>query len=166
MTPDIRWLIRRDMDAVLAIEKACFEFAWTEEDFLCCLRQRNCIGMVAERGGLVVGFMLYELHRTMLRIMNFAVEPHFHREGIGSAMVARLIDKLSQQRRRTIEAMTRETNLPAQLFFRSQGFRAVEVVRGYYDDTDEDAYQFEFDIERSRDVGSWAQAGRGNRYRR
>ena len=45
----IRWMIRRDMPEVLDIEQQSFEFAWTEEDFLCCLRQRNCIGMVAER---------------------------------------------------------------------------------------------------------------------
>ena len=45
----IRWMIRRDMPEVLDIERLSFEFAWTEEDFLCCLRQRNCIGMVAER---------------------------------------------------------------------------------------------------------------------
>ena len=44
----IRWLIRRDMDDVLAIERASFQFPWTEEEFLCCLRQRNCIGTVAE----------------------------------------------------------------------------------------------------------------------
>ena len=31
----IRWLIRRDMPEVLEIERATFEYAWTEEDFLC-----------------------------------------------------------------------------------------------------------------------------------
>ena len=44
----IRWMIRRDMPEVLDIENRSFEFSWTEEDFIRCLRQRNCIGMVAE----------------------------------------------------------------------------------------------------------------------
>ena len=44
----IRWMIRRDMPDVMGIEVASFEYAWTEDDFLRCLRQRNCIGMVAE----------------------------------------------------------------------------------------------------------------------
>ncbi len=30
----IRWLIRRDMDEVLAIERSSFQFPWTEEEFL------------------------------------------------------------------------------------------------------------------------------------
>ena len=46
----IRWMIRRDMAEVLEIERAAFEFPWFEEEFIRCLRQRNCIGMVAEHG--------------------------------------------------------------------------------------------------------------------
>ena len=44
----IRWMIRRDMPEVLQIERTSFEYPWSEEDFIRCLRQRNCIGMVAE----------------------------------------------------------------------------------------------------------------------
>ena len=34
----IRWMIRRDMPEVLQTEQESFEYAWTEEDFLRCLR--------------------------------------------------------------------------------------------------------------------------------
>ena len=71
----IRWMIRRDMPSVLDIESRCFEFAWSEDDFIRCLRQRNCIGMVAEEDNQVVGFMIYELHKNRLHILNFAVDP-------------------------------------------------------------------------------------------
>ena len=37
-----------------------------------------------------------------------------------------------------------ETNLPAQLFFKSVGFRAVSVLRKFYEDTPEDAYLMQF----------------------
>ena len=140
----IRWLIRRDMPDVLAIEQASFEYAWTEEDFLCCLRQRNCIGMVAECDGRIVGFMIYELHKARLRLLNFAVAPDARRRRIGTQMVRRLIDKLSQQRRREIMLEVRETNLAAQVFFRSMGFVALGVLRDRYDDTTEDAYLMRF----------------------
>lgn len=46
LPPQIRWLIRRDMPEVMEIEKRSYEFPWTEEEFLTCLRQRNCIGTV------------------------------------------------------------------------------------------------------------------------
>jgi ribosomal-protein-alanine N-acetyltransferase len=41
----------------------------------------------------------------------------------------------------------RETNLPAQLFFRAAGFRAVTVLRDFYRDSDEDAYLMQFGLE-------------------
>jgi ribosomal-protein-alanine N-acetyltransferase len=140
----IRWMIRRDMPEVLQTEQDSFEYSWTEEDFLRCLRQRNCIGMVAEQGEKVVGFMIYELHKSKLHILNFAVHPSWRRNGIGGQMVAKLVSKLSSHRRTRISLAVRERNLSAQLFFRSQGFRAVRVLRAYYEDSGEDAFLMEY----------------------
>jgi len=140
----IRWMIRRDMPEVIATEDESFEFPWLEEDFIRCLRQRNCIGMVAEHEDRVVGFMIYELHNTRIHVLNFAVASDFRRRGVGSQMVAKLIAKLSSQRRSRIVLEVRETNLPAQLFFRENGFRAVSVLRAYYHDTPEDAYLMQY----------------------
>ena len=89
----IRWMIRRDMPEVLQIEQQSFEFPWSEEDFIRCLRQRNCIGMVAEYEERVVGFMIYELHKSRLHILNFAVSPDCRRHSIGGQMVEKLIGK-------------------------------------------------------------------------
>lgn len=140
----IRWMIRRDMPEVLQIEEENFDHPWSEEDFLRCLRQRNCIGMVAELGERVVGFMIYELHKTKLHILNFGVETAQHRRGVGSQMIRKLVSKLSSHRRTSITLEVRERNLPAQLFFRDGGFRAMRVLRAFYDDTGEDAYLMQY----------------------
>jgi ribosomal-protein-alanine N-acetyltransferase len=140
----IRWMIRRDMPEVLAIEHASFDLPWCEEEFLRVLRQRNCIGMVAECGERVVGFMIYELHKTKLHVLNFAVHPEFRRQGVGHQMVAKLVGKLSGHRRTRIVVHARESNLAAHLFYKVQGFRATEVLRGYFEDTGEDAYVMQY----------------------
>ncbi len=142
----IRWLIRRDMAEVLRIEQASAPNPWNDEDFLCCLRQRNCIGMVAEHNHRILGFMIYELHKSRLHILNFAVAPELRRHGIGTQMVTRLVDKLSQQRRSEILIEIREGNLDAQLFFKDQAFKAVCVLRRHFDDTEEDAYIMRFQL--------------------
>ena len=139
----IRWMIRRDMPEILQIEQCGFEFPWSEDDFIRCLRQRNCIGMVAEYDERVVGFMIYELHKTRLHILNFAVHPDFRRRGVGDQMANKLVGKLTYQRRNRIILEVRETNLEAQLFFRNSDFRAISVVRDFYEDTTEDAYVME-----------------------
>jgi ribosomal-protein-alanine N-acetyltransferase len=147
----IRWMIRRDMPEVLQTEQTSFDFAWTEEDFLRCLRQRNCIGMVAEQGEKVVGFMIYELHKNKLHILNFAVHPKHRRQGVGTQMILKLISKLSSHRRTRITLEVRETNLAAQLFFRAQGCLAVRVLRTYYEDSGEDAFLMQYQL--ADDIG-------------
>jgi ribosomal-protein-alanine N-acetyltransferase len=137
-------MIRRDMPEVLATEAESFEFPWSEEDFVRCLRQRNCIGMVADHDDRVAGFMIYELHKTRLHVLNFAVSARHRRRGVGRQMMSKLTGKLSQQRRNRILLEVRETNLAAQLFFRAEGYRAVSVLRGYYEDTPEDAYVMQY----------------------
>jgi ribosomal-protein-alanine N-acetyltransferase len=139
----VRWMIRRDIAEVLAIEAETFEFPWREDDFIRVLRQTNCIGMVAEHEDRVVGFMVYALFKTRIHVLNFAVAETHRRCGVGSQMVAKLMAKLHPRRRRRIVLEVRESNLPAQLFFRSQGFHAVGVLRNYYGATPEDAYQME-----------------------
>lgn len=148
----IRWMIRRDMPEVLQIEQGSFEFPWSEEDFIRCLRQRNCIGMVAEHDNRIVGFMIYELHKNQLHILNFAVRPDYRRRNVGRQMADKLIGKLSQQRRSRIVLEVRETNLVAQIFFKNLGFRAMSVLRDYYDDTTEDAYVMHYRLQSVADT--------------
>jgi ribosomal-protein-alanine N-acetyltransferase len=59
-------------------------------------------------------------------------------------MISKLLSKLSAQRRTRVTLEVRETNLPAQLFFRANGFRAVSVLRNFYQDTPEDAYAMQY----------------------
>jgi ribosomal-protein-alanine N-acetyltransferase len=140
----IRWMIRKDMAEVLAIEQQCFEFPWQEEDFIRCLRQRNCIGMIIEHDAKVVGFMVYELNAQLLHVLNFAVHEDCRYRGVGRELMRKLTDKLSHQRRSRIMLECRETNLDAQLFFKRLGFRCVTILRDFYQDTPEDAYLFQY----------------------
>lgn len=138
----VRWMLRRDMAEVLAIENLVFEFPWFEEDFIRCLRHRSCIGMIAEAGERVVGFKIYELHRNRIHLLNFAVHPDFQGMGVGGTMMSNLTGKLSENRRVRITTEVRERNLDAQLFFKAQGFSAINILRGHYVDSDEDAFVF------------------------
>jgi ribosomal-protein-alanine N-acetyltransferase len=160
----IRWMIRRDMHEVLRIERDSFEYHWSEEDFLCCLRQRNCIGMVAEHENQVVGFMIYELYKSKLHVLNFAVAPWARRSGVGTQMIEKLVNKLSQQRRKLISLEVRETNLAAQLFFQRLGFRAISVLRDHYQDTSEDAYLMHFRIDGNEEAEAFAPLNRIAKY--
>lgn len=132
------------MAEVLQIESDSFEFGWNEEVFLGYLCQRNCIGMVSEIDNSVAGFMVYELHENRMHLLNFCVKSEFRRNGIGAEMIKKLVSKLSEQRRNRIMLEVRETNIVAQQFFKSMGFRAISVLRDFYEDTTEDAYLMQY----------------------
>jgi ribosomal-protein-alanine N-acetyltransferase len=93
--------------------------------------------------------MIYELHKNKLQVLDFAVHPEFRRMGVGHQMLQKLVGKLSSHRRTRITLHVRETNLHAQLFYRIQGFRAMEVVREHYPDTGEDAYLMNYLLDES-----------------
>lgn len=138
---NVRCMIRCDHTEVLNIEASSFDEPWQEEDLLHCLQQRNTIGFVAEYGEKVVGFEVHEMHKKRLHLINFAVHPAYRRMDVGGQMVRKLVSKLHFSKRYLLTLDVRETNLPAQLFFKAQKFDAVRVMRGHFEDTGEDAYR-------------------------
>lgn len=150
----IRWMIKIDLARVLDIENQSFEFPWTEDEFIQCLRNRNCIGLVAKCDSRIAGYMIYELHKHKLHVLSFAVAEEFRRRGVGRKMVEKLVSKLSATGRRRLILEVRESNLASQLFFRSCGFKCVSVLQNYYDDTPEDAYVMQFVHKKQEDTQS------------
>ena len=142
----IRWMIRRDMPEVLDIEHDGFEFPWTEKEFVAFLKRWNCIGMVAEHEDRVVGFMAYSLYKYRCKLCNLAVAADCRGRGVGRQMVAKMQGKLTPSRRRFLDVMVRESNLPALLFFKHHGFQAGSVVHQPYEEIAEDGYAMRYQL--------------------
>jgi ribosomal-protein-alanine N-acetyltransferase len=139
----IRWMIRRDIPIVLDIESYNPD-PWEESTILRCLRDQNCIGMVAElQDETIAGFMIYNLHAKVIEVLNLAVHPVFHRQGVGSALIEKLTSKLCCERRNKLRYYVRDDNLPAHLFLKSQGFIATEILHEDFL-APGDAYRFEY----------------------
>ncbi|KKS06848.1 MAG: ribosomal-protein-alanine N-acetyltransferase [Candidatus Staskawiczbacteria bacterium RIFOXYD1_FULL_39_28] len=135
------WLVRKHLPEVIAIENESFEFSWPENDFLCCLRTRRDVGRVVLSEDRVVGFVIYGLYSDFSHVINLAVAPNFRRKGVGSQIITELYASLPWRKRNRIVTEVRERNLAAQLFFRTNGFVAQDVLHNYYDDSPEDAYR-------------------------
>lgn len=142
----IRWSIAADLDEVLDIERRCFRRnAWKLKDFKAFSNQRNGVMRVSELYDRVVGYICYEIYDTRINIVNLAVHPEDQRIGIGACMVNSVTEKLleenSRHKRVTVEIC--EENLPAQLFFKTLGFKYAKTLEGYYPNNPEvDAYLF------------------------
>lgn len=142
----VRWMIRRDMPEIMEIENASFDFPWPEDEFHRVLRQRGCVGIVAEYSEKVVSHMFYRLHRTRIDLLSLAVHPDCRHNGVGTRMLDKLRSKMAGERNK-IAALVRETNLGALLFFKSNGWRAIDLRRGYYSGLcEEDAIDIRYTI--------------------
>ena len=158
----IRWMIHKpnatfpgDLTSVLAIEQQCFNSPWSAETFHMLACNRDCIGMVAEvangisdgtsNGGAkqIVGYLMIQYIGCEISLFNFAVDPACQRRGVGSQMIERLkkLVLISGGRRTRIVDIVRESNLPMQLMLRANGFKATEVLKGQFDDSEEDAFR-------------------------
>lgn len=135
LTVRCRYLVRSDMPAVLVAESIGYpDHGLSEEDFLYTLRQRNCLGVVAESCDQVLGHMLYEIWRSRIHLITLAVHPDFQRRGVGAQLLSKLTHKLSAHRRTQISTIVHEGSLGGQLFLHRHGFRATKVLCGRMDD--------------------------------
>jgi ribosomal-protein-alanine N-acetyltransferase len=139
---NVRWMIRRDLVEVCWIEDRSFPEPWSEQDFAKCLRLRSVIGMVAESGGQVVGYMLYELNRRSVEILSCGVHPHYRRRGVGRKLIWSVKKRLTEKRR-WVETTIEERNLDGQLWLKGCGFDCVEILTQFFGD-DCDGYLFRF----------------------
>ena len=143
---DDRWMIRKDVARVLEIENESFEYPWNEQQVVDFLRVRNQICRLMTINDLVVGYLFYSIHKDSFGVENIAVAKEYRRLGVGSGLVWRLVSRLHSERRSHVHCIVRESNLPAQQFFRGIGFLATSVVKNPFSNIEEDAYSMRFDI--------------------
>lgn len=146
----VRWMIRRDMAEVLAIESEVFQPChWDENEFIRRLRKRNCIGLIVEDRDTreLLGYTVYDLYKNRIEIENLAVKESARHEGVARAIITKMKAKLSTQRRRKLRALIREDNLDALLAFKALGFQAKQIERRPYENDDRDGYWMEIAAE-------------------
>lgn len=136
----LRWIIRRDLPRVVEIDRHSSHFPWTEETLTSYLSNRRTLGMVAEYGDTITGFMLYQFSPEIFHLTYIAVDPAWRRLDVGRTLVRRLFGALSK-RRPKLTTVVHESNLGAQLFFKFCGFKATSVLKN---SKVGDSYRFEF----------------------
>ncbi len=126
---DTRWIRRmltRELPEIAELAKQNPDSVWTEKDFS---DQKNSVVMVSERNDIIEGFIVYELHPNRIQLTNIVVRDGLRRNGIGMKLIELLIGKLHPEHKNHIVTIISEMNLTGQLFFRSMGFRAVQVLK-------------------------------------
>jgi ribosomal-protein-alanine N-acetyltransferase len=142
----VEWIIEplgdaADLDGVLDVDVQSFTRPWTramyESEFLNRDTSRMFVLRTAGRpvaGYCAAWFVLDEIH-----INNIAVRPELRGQGLGSALLAHVLEegRAAGASRATLEV--RRSNDDARRLYERFGFRVAGVRRDYYTDPTEDA---------------------------
>jgi [ribosomal protein S18]-alanine N-acetyltransferase len=128
-----------DIESVIAIERASFQFPWSTRFFLDELQVDCARSILAEVEGRVVGYVLFWFLAEEVDIHNIAVHPDFRRRGIGRLLLEEVVAAARRQERLRVTLDVRFSNAPAQNLYRSFGFVTRGLRKGYYSDNGEDA---------------------------
>lgn len=137
-----RWLLNKDTTDVEHIECSAFgNGAWNKRKIRQILNKRNTVGLVCKYQEDIRGYIIYTLHRDHIEIVRIVVDPLYRREGVGTAMINRVIEKIGNNiKMEFIDIKVPEDNLDLQLFLKSNKFRACSIIKGGYEESDR--YEF------------------------
>jgi ribosomal-protein-alanine N-acetyltransferase len=127
------------LDAVAAIENACFSLPWTRGQLERQMLAENCVFLAAvDENGTVLGYIGLMTVLDEGYISNVAVAPAYRRRGVADALIGALVAHV-RDRLSFLTLEVRESNLAAIRLYEKHGFTPVGRRKAYYDRPREDA---------------------------
>jgi [ribosomal protein S18]-alanine N-acetyltransferase len=129
----VRVAAGRDLDAIVAIERASFADPWSRGAFAEVLgHRRRHFEVACDAGGAVAGYVVAWFVEDEGEIGNLAVAPPERRAGIAAALLGRTLDAARAAGVRTLHLEVRESNAAARALYARHGFTEEGRRRAYY----------------------------------
>jgi ribosomal-protein-alanine N-acetyltransferase len=135
---EIRRLTYADLPQVVSIERRAFPTPWSLAMFVLELSKAGGICLAAFAGETMVGYLICSRYDTVWHLMNISVDPDRRREGIATALLSALIERVGDPEAQ-ITLEVRQSNHGAIQLYGQFGFRSAGIRRRYYQDNGEDA---------------------------
>ena len=147
---EIARMRRRHLRRVLSIEASVYPRPWSASLFLSELSQRTTrTYVVAKHDGEVVGYAGMMFTGREAHVTNIAVDPDFHGRKVGTRLLLHIVTEAVARGAEILSLEVRVSNDVAQSMYEKFGFAAVNIRKGYYIETNEDALVMVVDDARS-----------------
>ena len=130
-----RAMTPHDVPSVGLVERASYQFPWSEGIFRDCLRV-GYLCSVAECEGDIVSYGIVAMGAGEAHILNICVAPTMRGRGVGRQMLMLLIQRSAEAGMQDVFLEVRPSNLHAIALYQSVGFVEVGRRRGYYQAVD------------------------------
>jgi ribosomal-protein-alanine N-acetyltransferase len=128
----IRPLVSADLPEVLAIERAAYEFPWSEGVFRDCLRLGyRCLAAV-DLGGDLLGYSLLSMAVGEAHILNVCVSRPHRRQGVATMLLESMIRIARREHAECLLLEVRPSNTAALGLYRRLGFKRMGLRKRYY----------------------------------
>ncbi len=124
---------------VAQLEAQCFADPWSEDSIRRELTNPLSLWVVALRDKQVVGYAGSQSVLGESDMMNIAVSYDYRGQGIATALVRELVEKLRQKGNYQLTLEVRASNTPAKNLYEKLGFYQVGCRPNYYHNPKEDA---------------------------
>jgi ribosomal-protein-alanine N-acetyltransferase len=131
------------IEPILDIEKGCFKIPWSRKSMegeLERVERGLAYYFVALVDGEVAGYGGMWHVVTEGHITNIAVAERYRHQGIGNAIVTKMMDKAVELDMLGVTLEVRVSNKAAIGLYKKHGFSLEGLRKEYYDDNREDAY--------------------------
>jgi ribosomal-protein-alanine N-acetyltransferase len=132
----IRDATRRDLPAIVEIERLAFDNPWSLDSFVRELSLPFSRMIVASHNAdgeqRLAGFLCRWLVTDECHILNVAVHPGMRRKGVAEKMMSNALSEARERKASVISLEVRRSNLAARSLYRKFDFTERRLRRNYY----------------------------------
>ncbi len=127
----IRQMEAEDIDQVMKIEKASYDFCWTRGIFFDCIKSGYHCLVLADHDD-VYGYAILIVGLEEAHILNICISKHIRGQGWARFLMQNIIDLCTSTKSDELFLEVRPSNPVAIGLYHSLGFNEVDIRPGYY----------------------------------
>jgi ribosomal-protein-alanine N-acetyltransferase len=128
---EVRAMHDLDIPVVAAIEKAAYQFPWSEGIFRDCLRV-GYVCRIIDVAGDVGGYGIMSIGAGEAHILNVCIRDEYRSRGFARKVLLYLLERARTAGMSEAFLEVRPSNVAAARLYHSLGFEQVGIRRGYY----------------------------------
>ncbi len=141
----LRRMTAADVEQVHDLDVRSFSLPWPKRSFEMEMQNPASQGWVitappqGEDAPMVIAMALLWVILDEAHIATFAVDAGYRQQGIGAFLLASILETMKALGVQNVFLEVRRNNTAAQVLYARAGFEVMDVRKGYYTDTNEDA---------------------------
>lgn len=135
-----------DLDQLVDLEKLCFDYHWTREQFLLGLERGAYLVLGIRGNNCLNGYIAFSIIVDEMEVLNLAVHPDFRRKGYAKQLLSRAFSICRHRNVAKSFLDVKISNVSAIDLYQKFGYLQIGVRQKYYPDTKEDALLFRYDF--------------------